>query len=274
MHTGQQIFPEGFDIEIDGVAATLDGLLPERHAFDRFGIVVTEPLGSLGASLLIQAAIASWFDIRSERRDSRPVYPEIYAFHVGGPHGDHSSYDFWPPRKEVFVAAHDPVALLTEINARAITRLAVPDGLPGDPERLTWGPSTWAEQSAARERLRSCFAYDISGAVAAADVRITATDPRLEENPRDALDLLTAAESLLAEADHAFEGSLPGLSVAADNYRWIDAVRERRHELPTAVLGELSAERAAAREQAGTIRTERFRRLDADAALRLIAAAD
>jgi hypothetical protein len=80
------------------------------------------------------------------------AYPEIYLFHDGGPQGDHNSFDFWPPRKEVFIDGGDPVAMLSEINARAITRLAVPDNEPGDPERLTLGISTWAEQAAARER--------------------------------------------------------------------------------------------------------------------------
>src|SRR5918999_121287 len=113
MHTGSQIYPSGFEIDADDRQG-LDALLPGRHRLDRFGIVVAEPFGALGASLLIQACVANWFESRPQRRDTAPAYPEIYAFHLGGPHGDYSAFDFWPPRKEVFVAANDPVAVLTE----------------------------------------------------------------------------------------------------------------------------------------------------------------
>ena len=78
---------------------------------DRFGIVVTEPLGGLGGSLLLQLAIAKFYSVRPDRRASVPVYPEIYLFHVGGPHGDFSYFDFWPPRKEVRVARSPSVAV-------------------------------------------------------------------------------------------------------------------------------------------------------------------
>ena len=70
---------------------------------------------------------------RPERRGPNGIYPEIYLFHVGGRHGDHSPYDFWPARKEVFVDA-DPREVLDQINDKGITRLAVPDGsaVPAD----------------------------------------------------------------------------------------------------------------------------------------------
>jgi hypothetical protein len=271
MHTGTQIYPQGFEIDVDGRDG-LDALLPGRHRLDRFGIVVAEPFGALGASLLIQACVANWFESRPERRDSAPAYPEIYAFHLGGPHGDHSAFDFWPPRKEVFVAAQDAVAMLTEINARAITRLAIPDGSPGDPRNLTWGPSTWAEQQALRDRVESVWAYSAAGSVAGADVRIVSTDPRLEENPRDTFELPAVGEALLRHEDEGFEGYLPGFSEPADNHRWVDTVRARRHEVPVAVREALRAERSAAGERSTGIRTETYRRLDVEDALRMIAA--
>ncbi len=169
----------------------------------------------------------------------------------------------------MFVPAEDAVALLGEINARGITRLAVPDGEPGDMSRLTWGASTWAEQGAARDRLQSCFAYDPSGEVDGADTRISSTDPRLEENPRSSLDLIAATEEVRGrEGDDEF---LPGLAVAADNFRWVDCVRARRNELSTAVRGQLALERDAALERAEGARIETFRRLDVDAALALVA---
>ena len=68
-----------------------------------------------------------------------PVYPEIYLFHIGGPHGDFSYFDFWPPRKEVQVAASQPVSLLEAINAHGITRLAMPLGDIGAESALRTG---------------------------------------------------------------------------------------------------------------------------------------
>lgn len=272
MHTGQQLFPEAFEIEVGGSSTALDGLFPGRHAQDRFGIVVSEPFGTLGASLLIQAAIANWFDLRPERRDAKPAYAEIYVFHAGGPYGDHSYFDFWPPRREVFVPAHDPVALLGEINARAITRLAVPDAPGGDLSRLSWGPSTWAEQRSADDRLASCFAYHPTGEVLNADIRIASEDPRVEENPSSSLKLLAATGEVQGhEADPAF---LPGWAAPADNYRWVGCVRARRHEIPAEVLERLAAERASVLAATNGVRTETYRRIAISDALEIIAAMD
>jgi hypothetical protein len=122
MHVAEQLFVEAFDVRIGGEPVSPEAIFPDWSLLDRFGIVVTEPLGGLGASLLLQLAIANFYAVRPDRRASVPVYPEVYLFHVGGPHGDFSYFDFWPPRKEVRLTASQPLSLLEAINAHGITR--------------------------------------------------------------------------------------------------------------------------------------------------------
>jgi hypothetical protein len=273
MHSAE-LYPDFFEIEIDGKQATFDELLPERNRFDRFGIVVTEPLGSLGASLLLQTGTAHWYDIKPERRDTAPVYPDNYAFHVGGPHGAHTGMDFWPARKEVFVRAADPVALLTQINDKAITRLVIPEGPQGDLDRLTWGQSTWVEQASAWDRISSVFAYSSSGEVPDADVVLREKHPRVERDPNNAFYLPVTATTLLKQEATGWVGYLPGRTTPRDNHRWVNYVRSRGLELPKEVTDRLAAERAAARARSGGVRVESFRRLNVDEALAMIAGLD
>jgi hypothetical protein len=269
VHTAKLFKPENFDVEIEGESTDLRGLFPGSVQHDRFGIVVTETFGGLGASLLIQAAIANFFAVFPERRKEHPAYPEIYLFHDGGPQGDHNSFDFWPPRKEVFVDAGNPPAMLGEINARAITRLAVPDSEPGDPERLMTGISTWAEQAAARERITSCFAYSAKGQVADADVRISSADEELEMNPE--YTFWPGAFIKAIEENEGSEDNLPGLSIPIDNVRYAAQTKSRLHEVADGVREELHAERRADWESAGGMRAETFRRIDIERALGIIA---
>jgi hypothetical protein len=272
MHT-EELYPDFFEIEIDGKQATFDELLPERNRFDRFGTVVTEPLGILGASLLYQAGTAHWYDVKPERRDTAPLYPENYAFHLGGPHGDHSGMDFWPDRKEVFVRAADPVALLTQINDKAITRLVIPDGPHGDLDRLSWGQSTWVEQASALDRISSVFAYSSSGEVPNADVVLRETHSKVERDPNDAFYPPAILNAILKHEPFP-EGFFEGHSVPADYYRWADYARSRALDLPKEVTDRLKAERAARRARTGGVRVESFRRLSVDEALAIIAGLD
>jgi hypothetical protein len=269
MHTAKLNMPADFEIEVGGRSTDLHGLFPDLTPTDRFGIVVDDLLGGLGAALLIDAAVVGFFEADPRRREESPVYPEIYLFHVGGPQGDFGAFDFWPPRKEVIVAADDPVALLAEINGRAVTRLALPEAEPGDAERLTTGLSTWAEQAAARERLRSCFVYSPSGLLADADVRIASGEASIEANPELALwpiPVIEEVEEHLEDPDY-----LPGLSIPADNTRYIDHTLARLDEVPKALRDELIARRAADREAAGGKRVETYRRVDTEEALLQIA---
>ncbi len=264
MHTATQLYPESFTCDVDGVRTDFDQIFPGWGCHDRFGIVVDRPWGVLGASLLVQSAIASFYDVRPARRHQNPCYPEIYAFHIGEPMGDHSSFDFWPPHKEVVVSSATPIALLTAVNSRGVSRLAVPARADGRMERLEDGPSTWSEQQSARDRIASCYAYDPAGEVPSADMRIWSTDPRVEENTTNTFTLVERVQSVLDSTD-------PTSYDGRDAYRWAVRVRERAHEVPRLTQSAIRHARARATPGPGIVRSESFRRLTVDEALAIIA---
>lgn len=183
MHTARQLKSNSFSAQVSGQDVALDEVLPNWAPHDRFGIVIDQPLGALGASLLIQAATSQFYDAVSGRRDTTPQYPEIYAFHLDRRCGELSPFDFWPPRKEMVVGAAED--LIGAINDRAITRLAVPD--TARPRRV--GPLFWADIMALRERVVQCFAYSETGRVESADFTLAARTDELERNAERATDL-------------------------------------------------------------------------------------
>ena len=269
MHVADQILVEAFEVQIGGERVGPEAVFPDWSLLDRFGIVVTEPLGGLGASLLLQLAIAKFYSVRPDRRASLAMYPEIYLFHVGGPHGDFSYFDFWPPRKEVRVAAAEPVSLLEAINAHGITRLAMPLGAVGADGILQTGPSTWAEQASAMERLRSCFVYAPDSHADGSDVRISSRDPRVHENITASVTPLPDAMAFREELASVTLPRWPDPSVAADGYRWADVVERRVDEVPQPVRDHLAGA-LAARLRSGEL-VEAYRRITSAEALACIA---
>ena len=129
MHTSTELRSDSFSIELDGGRATIADLLMGAGGHGRLGIVVDEPYGAVGGSLLLLAAITAFYDSQRARTDRFYIYPDYFVFHVGRPHGDHSMLDVWPSHKEV-VVPNDPEAILQAINDRAITWLLVPDREP------------------------------------------------------------------------------------------------------------------------------------------------
>jgi hypothetical protein len=191
MHTARQLDVSMFGVKLNGAAATREDVLPEWSVHDRIGVVLLEPYGALGATMLMQLATTAFYDAKPSRRegrlgpgpkDDRAIYPELYIFHVGGRYGNLSGFDAWPARKEVFVENH-PRTVLDAINDRAITRLAVPDA----PEREV--RHAWKEPAAARDRIISAFAYGADGHVAHPDVEITGLKPQTEANVSLVLDV-------------------------------------------------------------------------------------
>src|SRR5690348_6518096 len=103
MHTARQLDEELFKIEIEGGPSSRGELFADWGPLHHFGVVVHEPFGAVGACYLLQLAITAFYDSRPSRRDrATPVYPDVFAFHVGGRYGDYVMYDIYPPRKEVF----------------------------------------------------------------------------------------------------------------------------------------------------------------------------
>src|SRR5438034_7580826 len=97
---------------------------------------------------------------------------------------------------------------------------------------LRTGPSTWAEQASAAERLRSCFVYASDGYMADGDVRISSRDPRVHENITVSVTPLPGAISQREELASGTPPRWPDPSVAADGYRWADVVERRADEVP------------------------------------------
>ncbi len=169
MHSSRELASSSFAVTVAGVPATVADVLPGFSAADRLGIVVRRPCGAVGASALILATITAFYDEYRARSEDFFVYPDYFVFHVARSHGRHSSLDIWPAHKEV-VVDDDPEEVLRAINDRAITRLLVDDGSPGE---RAFARETLAS---ARDRIRSALAYTTTGRTRDADVAVAAND--------------------------------------------------------------------------------------------------
>ena len=249
MHTATQLDVSKFQVQVDAGSSTCSALVPGWHRYDRFGIVVHESFGAVGASLLIQAVVAEGF--RARREVGLPdIYPDIYAFHVGRDHGDLSSYDFWPWHKEV-VVENDPAKVLQAINDRGITRLAVPDGEPSQTAFI------WPELRAGEDRLETVLAYSPDGRTADADVEIRSLSPDIEWNIDKTFDL------------PAFALTFTGDDVDEDVRRWIGHVWARQYAVPDDERERVRRRQAETRVDGLTVET--YRRADVPFALSRLA---
>ena len=250
MHVAQQLRSEQFECRMGGETVGREAILGEWHPLDRFGLVVDEPLGGLGASLLLQLAITQFFDCRPDRRGAGAAYPEFALFHLGGPHGDFSHFDFWPPRKEVLLPANDPLALLEAVNAAGISMLALPEGEHGDLSALESGPSSWAEQGSALDRLRTTFLYSPSGRVDRPDFELLSAAPQARENIDGTLDIMSSVRAI-RERVAASGRATTGVMGDADDLRWAEIVETRLDEVRPEAF-ELAAARVRACVDPGT----------------------
>jgi hypothetical protein len=123
----------------------------------------------MGASGIVLVAVTAFYEIQRERSDDFLIYPDYFVFHVGRPLGRHNTLDVYPPHKEV-VVPDDPEQLLRAINDRAVTRLVVEDGAPGED---AFARETLAS---ARARVVGALAYGANGRVRDADVTIAGND--------------------------------------------------------------------------------------------------
>jgi hypothetical protein len=102
---------------------------------------------------------------RVKKRRMRPLYPDVFLIHAGGPWGCHAAFDFMPDHKEVFATA-DPAELLRVVNNLGITHLAIPER----PRRSV--QHRFKEPEAAHDRIKQCFVYGPAGTVTVPQVRI------------------------------------------------------------------------------------------------------
>ncbi|MGX7875022.1 hypothetical protein ACVDG5_021830 [Mesorhizobium sp. ORM6] len=68
MHVVTLLKSEMFDVEIDGKPASIARTLPDWNPHDRFGLVIDDALGGIGAIHLLQIAITSFYDVKPSRR--------------------------------------------------------------------------------------------------------------------------------------------------------------------------------------------------------------
>ncbi|MCR5980256.1 hypothetical protein GDN83_21360 [Gordonia jinghuaiqii] len=266
MHVANQLNQGLFEIEVAGSAASSEDVFPEWSQYDRIGIAVSEPFGSLGASLLMQLATTLFYDARPSRRDQAPQYPQIYLFHVRRLHGDHSNFDFWPERHEVRVdSGYD---LLGAINDRAITRLLLPHSDSASLDYIYAHPSGWTDRYAAEDRLRSVLTYSPSGQVDGGDVVIRSDDAELEKMTTWTLDVEGTKDYFDARSDQELLDMEIGPSSVSDLRRWSDIAFGRKDECGRDERLLLAAERA--RVSPGSTRTQSYQRITTDQALRII----
>ena len=246
MHSSQELRSDSFEISVGGRRGALADLFEGFSEADRLGVIVRRPCGAVGASALICATITAFYDFQRARADDFFVYPEYYLFHVGSPLGDHAQLDVYPRRKEP-VVADEPEALLEAVNERAITRLVVEDGEPGEPELDR------AELASARGRLASCLAYSAAGRVADADVRIAGNDVT-----EGYVEAILDPESRMARLGEADEGERA----------LRDAVARRAGEVAPQLRAEVAAGRGQLVEDGRPVET--YRRIGVDEALALL----
>jgi hypothetical protein len=169
VHSSRELRSSAFAVRVGGEPGVLADVLEGFEAADRLGVVARRPCAVVGASALLLAAITAFYDIQRERGDDFFIYPDYFVFHVGHRHGRHNRLDIWPPHKEV-VAADEPEELLRAINDRAITRLVVEEGVPGN------GGFARETLASARARVRTAIAYSATGRVRDGDVEIASND--------------------------------------------------------------------------------------------------
>lgn len=268
MHTANDVTTAQFRATIDGRPAAPQDVLPGWTHHDRLGLVLTRPYEALEASLLLQLAAALFYQARPERSSSSPQYPQLYLFHVEGPHGDFSGFDVWPPRHEVIVPAGDPYRLLGEINDRAITRLVIPDAIPADTAYLDAPPSGWTDGHAARERLRSILVYALRGGTGSADVTLASHSTDHPFYSRTTLDVEGAKEYFDSLTDKQLLDFGLGPSTAQDIRQWAALFWDRRGEVAESRRRDILAQLPDGPYE------QTFHRTDADTFLRLLPSYD
>jgi len=169
MHSSRELRSSSFEITVGDREVRLVDLFEGFGEQDRLGLVIRRPCGAVGASALITAAITAFYDLHRARGPDFFVYPDYFLFHVGGRLGDHGMLDVWPAHKEV-VVGDDPEEILRAVNDRGVTRLVVPDGVPGEPdfERQTL--------ASAVDRIATCLVYSSGGRAEGANVEIAGNE--------------------------------------------------------------------------------------------------
>jgi hypothetical protein len=271
MHLATQVNESMFALTLEGRPATRAEVLPGWGAASRLGILVNEPFGAIGASLLIQLAVTSFYDAEPSRRTEAPQYPEIYLFHVGGRYGDHRPLDFWPPRKEVFTG-RDSLEVLEAINDRAITALALPSSLAAASQdataELEASGAPWSEINSFCERTTASFLYSSNGKVSGSDLAIRALDDVLERSVERATEPRRSLDWYRNLRPEQLPTALPGPGTLAQTQYWARSLLDRFDEVGAEGLAQAQARRRQRLADGKPIET--YQRITAEQALALL----
>lgn len=271
MHVSVLLYPELFTTNRGGRPCSGHHVLPDWTPYDRIGVVVQEPLGALGASLMLQLATALFYDVEPGRR--RDQYPPLFVFHAGGRFGDHSPMDVWPARREVFLS-EDPYEILGAVRDRAITRLLVPDRPrpPADSSAHTqwvWeAPSGWTDAASHREQLVTAYAYSPTGQVPNPDTVISTDAQCCESMVEDVLEPHRCYWEFADRDDEELLRMGAGPSSVSDLRLWLDTFRQRLNEVDPMHRQKMLEERRSCRT--GTRITQSYRSVSAEEALCLL----
>lgn len=257
MHVASMLKMGMFNVQVEGQPAASADVFPDWNVHDRFGLVIDEAFGGIGATHLLQLAMTLFYDIKPSRRTTLAVYPEIYAFHIGKGHGAHAPYDFWPARREI-ILSNDHREILDAINDRGITRIAVPDRRP---RQVVHRPK---EEDAAFDRIVSAFVYSPSGRAENADIVIAGNDKRTEYNPRQALRPFSPERSPSAVSTAA-------RPVKESDTSYTDWLRERKDDVSDGQRLAIEQRRERLRDR-GVV-SESYRRVGVSDALSILAGA-
>ncbi|WP_142282949.1 hypothetical protein [Mycobacterium aquaticum] len=251
--------------------------MPPWHKHQRFGIVIQEPLGHAGASMLMHAAMVAhftdlfqntWDDIElsdEELHDPsyRGIYPEVYAFHVGRRFGTLSTMDFVPEYKDILVEAN-PERVMHEINRCGVTVLAIPEGVEKDYK------FNWPEERAFRWKTEKVFSYSPTGQVADPDITIKSLDEMVEVNVDGVIDTMTRVAPFRAFNEDRTRVEAEGFVLVGrdldSNKRFLAEVDARYYEVTDEERALATAAREAIRTNGRS--TETYRRRDTNYALR------
>lgn len=275
MHVSTLCRSELFSAQSDGVKCTPEEVFPDWTRHDRLGVVMSTPMGAVGASNMIQLGVALSYEAAPSRR--RDQYPPLFLFHLGGRFGDFSAMDVWPPRREVFLPA-DPYVLLGALTDRGITRLLLPE-VPGvqsllavtrESSDLSWirrSPSGWTDESHFREQLRSAYLYSPGGQAEHGEVVLRSDDTDCESMVEDVLEPHRCHQEFSHREDDALLEIGAGPSTVSDLRQWLEIFGARLDEVDARTRRAILDRRRADRSGRTTVQT--YRGLSPDQALAL-----
>jgi hypothetical protein len=217
-------------LEVSGNISNPLDIFPNWSEAERLGVVVHEPYGAIGASLLFQAFMAAFYENYPQAATKEAQYPPVFMFHVGGKYGDFSALDFWPARKQVFTP-HDPYEVLGALRDRGITRLVVPNSASHDLDYIREAPSGWTDLHATQKQTISIYEYSPSGRVAHPDFTLRPLNEEFGKMVDETLDLEELIPSFKNASDEELEARELGPTTGADYRGWVRYVEERAHEV-------------------------------------------